>query len=83
MLMSELLPLAGQGEISERRYDECLCGVMKTRDGRDLLLYILRDLCYFGNVKDEETKIVRSAAVRLLERVFSATGFQLNNEFVH
>lgn len=81
MKMSELLPVGEQEAQSRRRYDECLRQVMSGPAGKELMLYIIRDLCYFSDVSDDATRATRSAAIRLLERISGATGYQLDSGF--
>lgn len=45
------------------------------------LLHILRDMNYFAEARGEAEEAVRAAAVRLLAKVESATGFSLDVGF--
>jgi acyl CoA:acetate/3-ketoacid CoA transferase beta subunit len=52
------------------------------RDGKKCLLYILANMGYFSSQKTDEARIVRNAAVALLEDVREQTGLSLDINFV-
>ena len=86
MRVSELHPKFGDAEnndLIEQRYDRLLSDCMKKPAGRELVLYILRDLYYFVDTKTEEARAVRAAALRLVERIEGATGLSLDVGFSH
>ena len=84
MRVSDIHPKFGEAEsndLNEQRYDALLRLCMKKQTGRELILYILRDMYYFLDVKTEEARAVRAAALRLIERIEGATGLSLDVGF--
>lgn len=52
------------------------------RDGRKCLLYILASMGYFSSQLTDESRIVRNAAVAMLEDIKNRVGFDLDISFV-
>jgi acyl CoA:acetate/3-ketoacid CoA transferase beta subunit len=52
------------------------------RDGKKCLLYILANMGYFSAQRTDEARIVRNAAVALLEDIREQTGLGLDVNFV-
>ena len=52
------------------------------RDGKKCLLYILANMGYFGAQTNDAERVVRNAAVALLEDIRERTGLSLDVNFV-
>jgi hypothetical protein len=68
-------------ERNEAVYDESLRTVMKSAAGKRALMYIIRDMYYFVDTKSKDARAVRTAALRLLDRVEKSTGYALDFNF--
>ena len=69
------------GQILSQRYGDALRKVMRTGAGKEMFMFLLDKLNYFGDIKTEEDAAIRRAAIGILEDVRKEPGFFLDYGF--